>query len=133
MFVAYDSPLQMFSGNPSDALQEPEYTSFLLSMPTTWDDTKIIDAKLGDFLVIVRQKGNDWYLAAMTDWTGREIEVDLSFLGAGNFTAEICEDGLNAAKYGSDFRLRTQDVDASKTIKLSMAPGGGYVAKIRKK
>lgn len=132
MFVAYDSPLQMFSGNPSDALREPEYTSFLLSIPTTWDDTKVLDAKLGDYLIMARQKGNDWYVTAMTDWTAREFEVDLSFLGSGNFEVSVCEDGVNAVKYGSDYRLRTEKIDASKKLKVTMAPGGGYVAKIRR-
>jgi len=132
MFVAYDSPLQMFSGNPSDAIQESEYTSFLLSLPTTWDDTKVIDAKLGDYLVIVRKKGNDWYLAAMTDWTDREMEIDLSFLESGSFTAYICEDGINARKHASDYRLRKETVDPSKKLKITMAAGGGFVAKIIK-
>lgn len=62
MFVAYDSPLQMFSGNPSDALKEPEYTSFLLSLPTTWDETKVLDAKLGDYLIMAPGGG---YLAKL--------------------------------------------------------------------
>jgi alpha-glucosidase len=130
MFVAYESPLQMFSGNPSDALMEPDYTSFLLSLPTTWDDTKVIDAKLGDYLILARRKGDDWYLVAMTDWSGREFEVDLSFIGSGDFTASICQDGLNAAKNGRDYRLVTQKVNQSKKLKITMAPGGGYLAKI---
>ena len=130
MFVAYESPLQMFSGNPSDALMEPDYTSFLLSLPTTWDETKIIDAELGDYLIIARKKDNDWYLVAMTDWSAREFEVDLSFIGSGEFSALICEDGINAAKNGRDYRLVSQKVDQSKKLKITMAPGGGYLAKI---
>jgi alpha-glucosidase len=130
MFVVYDSPLQMFSGNPSDALQEPEYTSFLLSMPTTWDETKVIDAKLGEYVIVARKNGNDWYLGGMTDWTAREMEVDLSFLESGSFTVSICEDGINARKYSSDYSMREEKVDKSKTLKIAMAPGGGFAAKI---
>lgn len=130
MFVAYDSPLQMFSGNPSDALEEPQYTSFLLSLPTTWDDTVVPDAELGNYLVMARQKGDDWFLAAMTDWSARDIEVDLSFLGPGHFRAQICEDGINAAKFSGDYRIREQAVDHTQKLRISMAPGGGYVAKI---
>jgi alpha-glucosidase len=66
----------------------------------------------------------------MTDSSGRELEVDLSFIGSGNFTAYICEDGLNAAKNGRDYKLVTQKVDQSKKLKIIMAPGGGYLAKI---
>jgi alpha-glucosidase len=132
MFVAYDSPLQMFSGNPSDALQEPEYASFMLSLPTTWDNTIVPDARMGDYLIIARQKGDDWYLAGMTDWTAREIEVNLSFLESGNYTASICEDGINAAKYSSDYNMRSEIVDSSKKMTIAMAPGGGFVVKLIK-
>ena len=130
MFVAYESPLQMFSGNPSDALVEPDYMTFLSSLPTTWDETRVVDAKLGDYLVIARKKGHDWYLAAMTDWTARELEAELSFLGTGSFRALSCEDGINAVQYPGDYQMADQLVDSSKTIKIKMAPGGGYVVKL---
>jgi alpha-glucosidase len=130
MFVAYDSPLQIFSGNPSDAILEEAYTTYLGTLPTSWDDTKIIDAKLGDFLITARRKGNDWYIAAMTDWTPRDLEIDLSFLGDGIFNAFTCEDGLNAAKNASDYTLGTQQVTRSKKMFVHLAPGGGFVAKL---
>jgi alpha-glucosidase len=132
MFVAYDNPLEMFSGNPSDALMEQAYTAFLLSIPTTWDETRIPDARLGDYLVTARKKGNDWYVSAMTDWTAREVEVDLSFLGPGEFTASICEDGINASRHSGDYSFRTEKVDRSDKLKVRMAAGGGFVAKIIK-
>ena len=132
MFVAYDSPIQMFSGNPSDAYLEIGYTTYLASLPTTWDDSKVLDAKLGDFLVIARKKDNDWYLAAMTNWTAREISVDLSFLENGKFRAFSCEDGINATKDASDYRMGYELVDNTKTLTLKMAPGGGYVVKLIK-
>jgi len=132
MFVAYESPIQMFSGNPSDAYPEIALTTFLASIPTTWDDLSVIDAKLGDYLVVARKKNNDWYLAAMTDWNAREIEVKLSFLQDGLYRAFSCEDGLNAAKDASDYRLGYAMLDSTKTITLKMAPGGGYLVKLIK-
>ncbi|MBA4053808.1 MAG: alpha-glucosidase, partial [Marivirga sp.] len=132
MFIAYDSPIQMFSGNPSDAYPEIAFTTYLASLHTTWDDTKVLDAKLGDFLVIARRKENDWYLAAMTDWTPREIKVDLRFLGEGKYRAFTCEDGINAIKDASDYRMGYELVDNTKTLTIKMAPGGGYVVKLIK-
>ena len=132
MFVAYDSPMQVFSGDPSAAWLDIAYTSFLGSLPTMWDETTVLDARLGDYLLLLRKKDNDWYIAGMTDWTSRELEVDLSFLGKGKFQITICEDGVNAEKYGSDYRMRFQKVSCSDRIKINMAPGGGYVAKIIK-
>jgi alpha-glucosidase len=132
MFVAYDSPMQVFSGDPSAAWIDIAYTSFLGSIPTMWDETTVLDAKLGDYLLLLRKKDNDWYIAGMTDWTSRELEVDLSFLGKGKFQITICEDGVNAEKYGSDYKLRFKKVTSSDRLKINMASGGGYVAKIIK-
>jgi alpha-glucosidase len=132
MFVVYESPLQLFSGNPSDALKEPEYMSFLAGIPTTWDDIQPLEARIGKYVAVARRSTStgSWYIGAMTDWTPRTFEADLSFLGPGNFVAEICEDGINAARYGSDYRFRTENVTSSSKLKIEMAPGGGYVAKI---
>jgi alpha-glucosidase len=132
MFVAYESPLQLFSGNPSDALEEPAYTKYLASLPTTWDETVALEGKIGDYMVVARKKNKDWYLAAMTDWSARSFDIDLSFLEEGNFRVEICEDGINAQKYGSDYRMRVEMVSPSEKLKIKMAPGGGYVAKLIK-
>ncbi|MEP6734758.1 MAG: glycoside hydrolase family 97 protein [Chryseolinea sp.] len=132
MFVAYDSPMQIFSGNPSDAYLEVEFTTYLASLPTSWDNTKVIDAKIGDYLIMARQKDSDWYVTAMTDWTPREFQIDLSFLAPGKFRAFICEDGLNASKNASDYKMGYQLVDASSKLNISMSAGGGYVVKLIK-
>ena len=132
MFIAYDNPLQLFAGNPSDAYPEVNFTTYLGSLPTTWDDTNVLDAKLGDYLVMARRKDNDWYLVAMTDWTPRELKADLSFLGEGKFRAFTCEDGINAAKDARDYKLGYELVDKQKVLNIKMAPGGGYVVKLIK-
>ncbi len=132
MFVAYDSPLQMFSGNPTAGFAEVNYTTYVGSLPTTWDDTRVIDAKLGDYLITARRKDNDWYIAAMTDWTAREFQVDLSFLSPGKYRAFTCEDGLNADKEASDYKLGYELVSPSNQLKIKMSAGGGYVVKLIK-
>ena len=132
MFVAYDSPLQMFSGNPADAWREENFTEFLGSLPTVWEETIVPDARLGDYLVLARRNGNDWYLAAMTDWTPRTLEISLSFLHEGTFELTLVEDGVNADQHASDYRIRTERVDRRKSIRITMAPGGGYVARLKK-
>ncbi|HEY0744139.1 MAG TPA: glycoside hydrolase family 97 protein [Chryseosolibacter sp.] len=132
MFVVYESPLQMFSGSPSDAYKEVDYTTFLASLPTTWDETVVLDAKLGDYVVVARRKDQDWYLAAMTDWSARTLEVDLTFLGKGDFRAFSVKDGVNAAQHASDYRMGYDLVNAAKKLKIEMAPGGGFVVKLIK-
>lgn len=132
MFIVYESPMQMFSGSPSDGYKEVDYTTYLASLPTTWDETVVLDAKLGDYVVIARRKDQDWYLAAMTDWTARTLEVDLTFLAKGDYRAFSVKDGMNAAQNGSDYRMGYDLVNSAKKLKIDMAPGGGFVVKLIK-
>jgi alpha-glucosidase len=132
MFVVYESPMQLFSGNPSDALKEEAYIKFLASIPTTWDETVVLDAKIGEYVVIARRKSTDWYVGAMTNWSDRELNVTVPFLGPGKFKMETVRDGINAAKYGSDYVMGSEEINSGTTLKIIMAPGGGYVAKISK-
>jgi len=132
MFIVYDSPLQILSGNPSDAYPEIGFTTFLGSLPTTWDDTRVLDAKLGDYVVTARRKDSDWYIGAMTDWTPREMTIDLSFLAEGKYRAFSCADGINAEKNASDYNMGYDLIDRSGKLTIKMAPGGGYVVKLIK-
>lgn len=128
MYVVYESPLQMLCDSPSAYLREPEIMDFLSKVPTVWDETSVLEAKVGEYLVLVRKNGENWYLGAMTNWTPREIEVNLDFLDkAREWKAEIWEDGINAACYPSDFVRMAQKVLAGQKIKLNLAPGGGAV------
>lgn len=132
MFVVYESPIQLFSGNPSTGIQEPLFMQLLGSIPTTWDDTRIIDGKIGEFIITARKKGEDWYMGAMTNWTARDLETTLDFLGPGNFEAEICEDGINADRYASDYKISRVTVNAKTILSIKMAPGGGYMVRFKK-
>ena len=116
MFIIYESPIQIFSGNPSQGLMEPAFMDLLGSIPTTWDTTIVIDGKVGDYIVTARKKGSDWFIGAMTDWTARELTVDLSFLDDGIYEATICKDGINADRYPSDYKFR--NVTYQKLIRI---------------
>jgi hypothetical protein len=130
MYVVYESPLQMLADYPSNYMREPETMSFLGPVPTVWDDTKVLDAKIGDYVVIARRKGNEWYVGAMTDWTAREFEIDLSFLGDGRFDMESFQDGANATRNASDYKKVTTTITRATKLKIKLAEGGGWVARI---
>jgi len=132
MFVVYESPIQFFAGNPSQGLKEPAFMELLGSIPTVWDTTRILDARLGDYVVTARKKGSDWYIGALNDSTERELTIPLDFLATGNYNATICEDGVNADRYPADYRLSEAILTSKKTLKIKLAPGGGYVARLRK-
>jgi alpha-glucosidase len=130
MYVVYESPLQMLSDSPSNYLREPEIMDFLAPVPTEWDETKVLDARIADYVVVARRNGHDWYVGAMTDWTPRDLEIDLSFLPEGSFTMEAYQDGVNAGRYASDYKKTTTKVDRTAKLKLQLASGGGWAARI---
>jgi alpha-glucosidase len=132
MFVVYESPIQLFSGNPSQGLLEPEYMELIGRIPTVWDETIVLDAKLGEYIVIARQKEDKWYVGGMTNWTGRSVEFDLSFLGEGEFHLTAGKDGINADRYPSDYTLETGTVRRTDKMKVTMAKGGGFVLELSK-
>lgn len=130
MYVVYESPLQMLSDSPSNYLREPEIMDFLGPVPTVWDDTRVLDAKIAEYVLLARRNGSDWYVGAMSDWTPRDLEVDLSFLPAGTFTMEAYQDGVNADRYASDYKRTVSQVTRASKFKIHLASGGGWAARI---
>ncbi|MGD8869628.1 MAG: glycoside hydrolase family 97 protein [Gemmatimonadales bacterium] len=129
MYVVYESPLQMLADSPSNYLRERECLDFIAAVPTVWDETQALSAKLGDWVAVARRRDGIWYAGAMTDWTPRELDLDLSFLGAGVWQAEIFEDGVNANRTASDYRRTERTVEAGDTLLARLATGGGWVAR----
>lgn len=130
MYVVYEAPLQMLSDSPSNYLREPEAMEFLAAVPTEWDETKVLDARIADYVVVARRNGREWYIGAMTDWTPQELNIDLSFLPDGNFQMAAYEDGENADRMASDYKLVRSQVSKASKIKIKLAPGGGWAARI---
>ena len=130
MYVVYEAPLQMLSDSPSNYLREPEILDFLGAVPTTWDETKALVGNIGEYVVVARRNGSDWYVGAMTDWTPRELELDFSFLPDGNFTADTYQDGANADRNASDYRKTNIPVNKSTKLKIHLSAGGGWAARI---
>jgi len=130
MYVVYEAPLQMLSDSPSNYLREPEAMEFLAAVPTVWDETRVLDAKMSQYVLLARRNGSDWYVGAMTDWTPRDLEIDFSFLPDGNFTLDSYEDGVNADRNASDYRKTTKQINRTTKMKIHLAPGGGLATRI---
>jgi alpha-glucosidase len=128
MYVVYESPLQMLSDNPSNYYREPECMEFLSAVPSVWDDTKVLDGLVGDYIAIARRSGDTWFIGAMTDWDARSLDINIDFLGEGSYTMKIWKDGINADRHASDFAQEKTEVSKSSKVKIEMAPGGGWVA-----
>ena len=130
MYVVYESPLQMLADSPSNYLREPQIMEFLGPVPSVWDETKVLDGKIAEYVVVARRNGRDWYVGAMTNWTPREIDIDLSFLPDGKYSMEAYQDGVNADRNASDYKQVKTQVDKSTKLRLKLAPGGGWAARI---
>ena len=132
-YVVFESPLNMLCDSPSNYMAEKECTEFIASVPTVWDETRALDGKIADYVAIARRSGDTWYVGAMTDWTARNIELDFSFLGEGEFVMEIYRDGANAHRAAKDYVKEIVPVPASGKVNIHMAPGGGFAARIVRK
>ena len=130
MYVVYESPMQMLADSPSNYRREPESLAFISAVPTVWHETRVLAAKLGEYILVARRRGREWHVGAMTNWTARELEVDLQFLGPGRWSAEIHRDGANADRAAVDYVRETKDVQPAQKLRIQLAPGGGWVARI---
>lgn len=133
MYVVYESPLQMLSDNPSNYLREKECLEFISRIPVVWDETLALEGKVGDYILMARRDGADWYIGAMTDWSGRSLVLDLSFLPQGQYEMQVVQDGANANRSANDYKMYTRSVDQGDTIQINMAKGGGWVAFLKRK
>ena len=129
-YVVFESPITMLCDSPSNYMKEPECFAFMASVPTVWDETVALTGSVGEYIAIARRSGDTWYIGAMTDWTPRELELDLSFIGNGNYDVESFADGINADRAARDFRKTVSELPQDRRLKIRMAPGGGYAARI---
>jgi alpha-glucosidase len=130
MFVVYDSPLMVLCDHPSAYKGQPEF-QFIKDTPATWDETRVINAEVGDFITVARRSGNDWFVGSMNDWTVRELNIPMSFLGPGKYTAKIYADAPDASENPKHVDITEMPVDRSTVIKVSVASGGGHCIRIR--
>lgn len=129
-YVVFESPLNMLCDSPSNYMKEKECLEFIAEIPTVWDETKGLCGEVGKYIAMARRSGSDWYVGAMTDWSDRGLTLDLSFLPEGNYSVILYRDGVNADRVACDYRKETINLPADRQLKIKMAPGGGFAAKI---
>jgi alpha-glucosidase len=133
LYIVYESPLQMLADSPSNYMKEQECTDFIVKVPVVWDDIRVLEGEIGKYLLLARRTGKEWYVGGLTDWSKREFELDLSFLPQGDYSVEIFSDGINADKFAQDYKHTRTDVKSGDKLKVSMAAGGGWTARISPK
>lgn len=130
MYVVYESPLQMLADSPSNYYREPVCMEFLSQVPVVWDETRVLKASVGEYVVVARRHGDTWYIGGMVGEKGQKFEIDLDFI-KGNKTLTYWEDGVNVDMNANDFARRVQKVKQGDKITITMYDGGGYAAIIK--
>jgi alpha-glucosidase len=130
LYVVIYSPIQMAADLPEHYEQHREAFRFIEDVAVDWDDTRVLDGEVGDYVTIARKDrhSRDWFLGSITDEHGRSLPVPLSFLEPGvRYRAEIYRDG-EGADYQSNplaFMRETRQVTSADTLTIVLAPGGG--------
>lgn len=132
-YIVFESPLNMLCDNPTNYSKEQECTDFIAQVPTVWDNTIALDGEIGKYVATARRKDDVWYVGGLTNWDERSLNLNLSFLGSGNFEAEIFRDGVNANRIASDYKKETISIPSNRKVTLVMAQGGGFAMRIFKK
>lgn len=129
LYIVLESPLNMLCDSPTHYEREPDYTRFVAEIPTVWDETRVLQGKVGEYIVTARRKGKTWYIGGITNWTARDVDIALPLIDLNISDIELYTDGINAHRRGSDYRHETRGADLP-VMTIHMAPGGGFVAKI---
>ena len=125
-YVIFESPFNMLCDSPTNYLKEDECTQFIANVPTTWDETVVLDGKVGEYIVVARKKDFRWYIGAITNWEERDLVIDLKPLNGGAKSGHIYRDGPNANNVAKDYVSETAQVMGNK-VKVHLAKGGGMV------
>ena len=132
MYVVFEAPLQMLSDNPTIYMKEQECTDFITRVPTTFDATVALDGKVGEYVAIARRKGDTWFVGLMSNWSARDLTLDFSFLGDGDYQAVVFKDGINADRDATDYKKEMIKISKDSKLNIHLAPGGGWAARIEK-
>lgn len=125
-FVIYESPFTVYCDAPEHILGKPS-ADFLSNMPTVWDDTRVLGGYPGEYIVVAKRNGKDWYVGAMTNDAERTLQLKMDFLQSGKYTLSSWGDvpsspqSLTKSKTG---------VSATSVINIHLDTAGGWVAKI---
>ena len=129
MYVVFENPMPMVCDAPTAYEGQPGF-DFIREVPTTWNETRVIQAKVRNYIVVARRAGSDWYVGAMTDWTPRKLRVPLSFLSPGQYQAEIWADASDSSD-PNRLSVTQRSVGPNDTLTLVMGSGGGQAIRIR--
>ncbi|MEA9794505.1 glycoside hydrolase family 97 protein [Xanthomonas campestris pv. raphani] len=128
MYVVYESPFAVVSDSPEQYENIPA-AQFLRDVPASWDETRAIEGAIGEHIVLARRSGKDWYVGAMTNEQARTLQVPLTFLSKGTWTATIYADGAAP----TEVNIETRKLTRNDSLQLQLAASGGAAIRLHKK
>jgi alpha-glucosidase len=131
LFVLFESHLQMLMDNPCRYDMWPDCRDFITAVPVNWDETRVLAAEAGQYIVMAKRKGDKWFIGGITNEHRREVDVTLDFLPEGkNMQMISFVDGVNANRMAMDYRCEKSAVNSGSKLHIKMARNGGFAAVI---
>ena len=130
MYVVLENVQGMACDYPDAYRGQPGF-DFLRQVPTSWDETRVLDARVGEYAVVARRRGADWFVGALNNSTARELQLSLSFLGEGNHPIETYADAPDVADQPNHLTIQTLTARPSEVLPVKLAAGGGWVMRVR--
>ncbi len=130
LFTVMETGTQMLADSPTQYYKNAECTEFITQVPCTWDETRALQAKFGEYIIIAKRNGRKWFVAGICNGkeNTRHFKIPLDFLSAGNHSMTSVTDGFNAGNQAMDYRLNKQEVTSSTVLDITMVRNGGFTA-----
>jgi alpha-glucosidase len=131
MYIVLESYLTSICDYP-DAYHGQEGFDFLTTIPTTWDETRVLDAQVGAYIITARRKNNDWYIGGINSSQARTLTIPMKFLGEGLFEALIYTDAPDAGNNPNHLKKEIKTIRSTDNITIPLAGAGGVVMRLTK-
>lgn len=131
LYVVLESPLNMLCDSPTNYLREAESMAFISAVPTVWDETRVLSGEMGEYVVMARRKGDCWFVGGLTNWSARDLEIDLNSLVEVGAKVTLYRDGTNADRKATDYKCEQLTV-GDQPLSIHLAPGGGFAAIVQR-
>ena len=131
LYTVFKSGIQMLADSPTMYYRNPECTEFIASVPVIWDESKVLEAKAGEYIIIARRSGEKWFIGAICNGKERErvFTVSLGFLDKGrSYSMTAFEDSVNSARQAMDYRMKKTSVESGDSLQIKMVRNGGWTA-----
>jgi alpha-glucosidase len=128
-YVVYEDYLPMTVDYPDAYRNQPGF-EFLVQVPTTWDETKVLNGQIGSYLTIARRHGTRWYIGSMAGIDAQTLTIPLNFIGPGDYVAEIWSDDLTMLEDATRVLRHKRNVNAADRLEAKLAPAGGHVIRL---